>query len=259
MSTSRQIAVNGASLHVEEQGAGPPIVLVHGGTITSASWLPLIELLAPRFRVIVFDSRGHGRSTNPSRELSYQLLADDTAALIKELELDRPIVGGWSDGGQVALEVGLRHAGLARCLIAGGVMHAFQSNDFQSTTRAMFCVGADGQANCDAMEQRGGPLVEWVKSLHTTSPDQWRDVARMSATMWLQYRDLSAEVLAPVTEPTLVVSGDRDELIPLAHTVEIFEWLPDSELAILPGQDHTAPLTEPQGLAHVIRDYVDRH
>jgi pimeloyl-ACP methyl ester carboxylesterase len=87
--SARNITVNGVSLYVEEHGAGRPVVLVHGGTISSAWWAPLIERLAPRYRVIVFDSRGHGRSTNPTGELSYELIADDTAALIAELGLER--------------------------------------------------------------------------------------------------------------------------------------------------------------------------
>ena len=69
----------------------------------------MLPELVDRFRVIVPDSRGHGRSTNESGALSYALLADDIAALIAALELDRPVVGGYSDGGQVALELAVRH------------------------------------------------------------------------------------------------------------------------------------------------------
>ncbi len=258
-STARNITVNGVSLYVEEHGAGRPVVLVHGGTISSAWWAPLIERLAPRYRVIVFDSRGHGRSTNPTGELSYELIADDTAALIAELGLERPVVGGWSDGGQVALELAMRNPGVAGSLIAGGVMHAFKGDEFQNLTRSLFCLDADGRVDCDAIETHNAPVVEYMKALHSQSEQQWRDVAQQTAKMWLEYRDLSAEILANVREPTLVVSGDRDELIPLAHTLDIHRWLPDSELAILPGQDHAGPLTSPANLAQAIFDFVDRH
>ncbi len=71
------------------------------------------------FRLITPDSRGHGRSTNPASELFYPLIADDVAALIAALELARPVVGGWSDGVQVALELGARHPGVAGSLIVG--------------------------------------------------------------------------------------------------------------------------------------------
>ena len=87
---------------------------------SSASWAGVVPRLAGSFRVITFDDRGHGRSTNPSGALSFEQLADDTVALIEALRLERPFVGGWSDGGEVALQFGLRHPGRARALIAGG-------------------------------------------------------------------------------------------------------------------------------------------
>jgi pimeloyl-ACP methyl ester carboxylesterase len=68
----------------------------------------IVSGLAGSFRVIRPDSRGHGRSTNPAGELSYALIADDIAALIAALGLERPVVGGCSDRGQVALELGAR-------------------------------------------------------------------------------------------------------------------------------------------------------
>ncbi len=256
MNSAHNVTVNGASVYVEDHGHGPPVVLVHGGTISSAWWSPLIELLAPHHRVIVFDTRGHGRSTNPTGELSYELIADDTVALIAELGLERPAVGGWSDGGQVALEVGLRHPEIARCLIAGGVMHDFEREAFRNATRDLFCVDAQGRADCDAMESRQAATVEYLKALHDQSERQWRDVAQWSATMWLGYRGLSAGILANVHEPTLVVSGDRDELIPLSQTVEIYQWLPAGELAVLPGQDHAAPIMKPAGFVQAIRDFA---
>src|SRR6478672_10752071 len=118
--TGRQVEVNGASLHVEEQGTGDSILLVQPGLVSSAVYASLVPLLARNYRVITFDSRGHGQSTNPSGMLSYEQLTDDTAALADALGLDRPFVGGWSDGGQIAIEFGLRHPGRARGLIVGG-------------------------------------------------------------------------------------------------------------------------------------------
>jgi pimeloyl-ACP methyl ester carboxylesterase len=110
---------NGATLYHEQHGAGEPLVLIHGGLATSAMWEPLLPGLVDRFRVITPDSRGHGRSTNPAGTLSYTQLAGDVAALIAALGLERPVVGGYSDGGQIALELGARHPGAAGALIVG--------------------------------------------------------------------------------------------------------------------------------------------
>ena len=102
----RSIEVNGVTLHVEEHGSGTPVILIHGGLSSGRRWDAVWPHLMGDCRVIVPDSRGHGRSTNPSGKLLYPQLADDVAALIEALGLVRPIVGGHSDGGQVALELG---------------------------------------------------------------------------------------------------------------------------------------------------------
>jgi pimeloyl-ACP methyl ester carboxylesterase len=91
--------------------------------------------LADRFRVVTPDSRGHGRSLNPGGTLSYPLLADDIAALITELELDRPVVAGWSDGGQIALELAVRHPHAAAALVVGGAYHDFAGSGLRDAHR----------------------------------------------------------------------------------------------------------------------------
>ena len=117
--------VNGATLHYTERGSGSPLILLHGGLGAGSEWELIGARLAERFRVITPDSRGHGRSSNPAGFLSYSLLADDVAALTVALELGSPTVVGWSDGGQVALELAVRHPGAARALIVGGAFPEF--------------------------------------------------------------------------------------------------------------------------------------
>src|SRR5215207_165364 len=146
----QQIEVNGVSLFVEEQGRGDPVVLVHAGLLSSGSWAGVVPLLAEAYRVSTFDNRGHGRSTNPSSALSYEQMADDTAALIDALGLERPFVGGWSDGGEVALQLGLRHPGLARAVIAGGTSPEMgDSERARRETRRFFQVDAQNVVDID--------------------------------------------------------------------------------------------------------------
>ena len=133
--TGSYLDLNGAKIYYEEQGSGIPIVLVHGGLTSSARWAPTVPSLADAFRVITPDSRGHGNSDNPSGDLSYPQLADDVAALIAELGLVRPIVGGYSDGGQVTLEFGVRHWGVARGLVVGAAYPTSPAAGFGTLTR----------------------------------------------------------------------------------------------------------------------------
>ena len=105
----KSIRANGLEIHYRELGQGPPLVLLHGGTLTSGSWASHLPIFAERFRVLAPDSRGHGKTRNPAGHLSYRQMADDIAAFIEALGLEKPMVLGYSDGGQVALELGLHY------------------------------------------------------------------------------------------------------------------------------------------------------
>ena len=107
------IEANGLRVYYEAHGEGEPLLLVHGGIATSRSWAAHLPAFTEHFRVFAPDSRGHGRTDNPAGELDYRVMADDLAALIAALGLQWPLVLGYSDGGQVALELGIRYPGLA--------------------------------------------------------------------------------------------------------------------------------------------------
>ena len=256
----QQIEVNGASLFVEEHGQGDPIVLVHAGLLSSGSWAGLVPLLAESFRVITFDNRGHGRSTNPSGALSFEQLADDTAALIEVLELERPFVGGWSDGGEVALQFGLRHPGRARALVAGGTSLELGSEATKSQMRAIFHVDDDGVVDLDAVASEfEQTLLPMLRHSHPRGEQHWRTIVQQSLTMWLSYSGLTREQVERITEPVLVVVGDRDEYVPVEEALRLYRWLPQAELAILPGTSHLRPIMDPATLARSLTDFLRRH
>jgi pimeloyl-ACP methyl ester carboxylesterase len=256
----QQIEVNSVSLFVEEQGQGDPVVLVHAGLLSSGSWAGVVPLLAGSYRVITFDNRGHGRSTNPSSALSYEQMADDTAALIDALGLERPFVGGWSDGGEVALQLGLRHPSLARALIAGGTSLEMGTENVRSQTRAFFHIDDNGVVDLDAVagafEQT---LLPMLRQSHPHGEQHWQTIVQQSATMWLSYAGLTREQVDQITEPVLVIVGDRDEHVPVEEAVRLYRWLPQAELAILPGTSHMRPLFDPAAFASSVFDFLRRH
>ena len=253
------IEVNGAALHWDEEGDGAPLILIHGGLSSGSQWKPVVPELADGLRVITPDSRGHGRSTNPPGELSYALLADDIAALIAVLDLQRPVVGGWSDGGQVALELGARHPGVAGALIVGAAHPDFEAG-LREAHRALLGADEAGVPDPAQLEEQLGEFAEEIKALHPGGAEQWRALVRQTAPMWLDYEGLGPDELQTIQTPVLVLAGDRDELIPIDLSVSLYRALPEAELAICPRLSHDGPTPERAAVfASVIRDFAGRH
>jgi pimeloyl-ACP methyl ester carboxylesterase len=255
----QQIEINGASLFVEEQGRGDPLVLVHAGLLSSGSWAGVVPLLAESFHVITFDHRGHGRSTNPTCDLTYEQIADDTAALIEALGLARPFVGRWSDGGEVALQFGLRHPGRARALIAGGTSLEMGSEAARTEIRAFFHLNDDGVVDLDAIAAFEQTMLPMLRQSHPHHEQHWRSIVQQSATMWLTYAGLTRDQVERIMEPVLVVVGDRDEHVPVEEAVRLYRWLPQADLAILPGASHMRPIFDPATFARSVTDFLQRH
>jgi pimeloyl-ACP methyl ester carboxylesterase len=254
------VDVNGVALYYEEHGSGDPMVLIHGGLGSSAMWQPLLAHLIDHFRVITPDSRGHGRSTNPAGELSYPLLADDIAAFIEALGLKKPIVGGWSDGGQIALELGVRYPDLAGGLIVGAAYPDFRTTGLQEINRRALAVGTDGTPDIAGVENTLGDFAELVKSWHPGGEPQWHDLVHQTVPMWLDYPGLTADELQKVTALTLVLIGDRDESFTLELMVQLFRNLPNAELAVCPQANHIGPFIPERAevFASMIREFVSR-
>jgi pimeloyl-ACP methyl ester carboxylesterase len=258
--SGRSIDVNGAALYYEEHGDGEPVILIHGGLSSRSSWDPVVPELADRFRVITPDSRGHGRSTNPAGELSYPLIADDIAGLIAALGLRRPVVAGWSDGGQVTLELGARHPRAAGALIAGAAYPDFDGGGLRDAHRALLGADDAGAPDLDHLDAELGEFAEEIKALHPGGAEQWRRLVRQTAPMWLDYEGLEPDELEAIQTPILVLAGDQDELIPLDLSVSLYQALPDAELAVCPRLSHDGPTPERAAvLASLIRDFARRH
>jgi pimeloyl-ACP methyl ester carboxylesterase len=253
------IEANGADLHYEEEGDGRPVVLIHGGLGSGADWQPVVPELAAEFRVITPDSRGHGRSSNPGGTLSYRLLADDLAAVIEALGLMRPVVGGWSDGGQVALELGACHPDAAGALIVGAASPDFDAGGVREAHRGLLGADETGVPDEAHLDSVLGDFAEEVKALHPGGAERWRELVSQTAVMWLDYEGLAPDDVEAIRTPVLVLAGDRDEFIPLELSVALYRALPDAEFAVCPRLSHDGLTPErAPALAALIRDFARR-
>ena len=233
--------VNDLSLYYEVHGEGPPLVLLHGAYMTADMMGPLTEGLAASRQVIVPEMQAHGRTGDTNRPLSYEQMADDTAALIGHLELEQADVVGYSMGGGAALQLAIRHPELVRRLVVISAGYRYDAMPpeaiamFPSITPEMFA-GSPMETEHQRLspDPEGFPkLVEKLKTLDTT------DFA------WPE------EDIRGIAAPTLIVLGDSDG-VRLEHAVEFFKLrgggvmgdlsgLPESQLAVLPGTTHFVP------------------
>jgi pimeloyl-ACP methyl ester carboxylesterase len=257
---SPTVEVNGAALHYEERGEGPALILIHGGLASGPDWEPLVPELGGDFRMITPDSRGHGRSTNPAGELSYARIADDVAKLIAALDVGRPVVGGWSDGGQVTLELGARHPGAAAALIVGAAYPDFDAGGIREAHRALLGADDSGVPDLAHLDEEFGKFADEFKAQHPGGAERWSSLVRQTAPMWLEYEGLGADEIARIEAPVLVLAGDRDEFIPLDLSVSLYRALPGAELAVCPSLSHEGPTPERAAVfADLIRDFARRH
>jgi pimeloyl-ACP methyl ester carboxylesterase len=259
-STGRFAQANGLRMYYEESGAGEPLILLHGGTDTGRYWDPILPYLANRYRIIAPDSRGHGRTDNPSGSLTYPQMAADVVALIPALGLEKPVVGGWSDGGQIALEIGIRYPNVARALVVGGAGYRF-SPEYVLQVRLATFAHDDGTVDLAVWETANPEAIPPLREVHqhVYGPEHWQAVLQWCAQLWLTPFGLTASDFAKIAAPTLLVNGDRDQFFPVEEEVELLRMIKPAELAIFPGADHSLPTTRPEAFASVIVAFLDRH
>ena len=251
------VSANGIDIHYVEVGTGAPLILLHGGTATASSWQGHAPAFAQHCRVIALDTRAHGRTKHPAGDLSYALLADDVVAFVAALGLDKPMICGYSDGGQSALEIGMRYPDLAVGLVLGGTAPRF--TDAYYRTLHEWGYEAPGKVDFDRVEPVMGDYLDYLKTEHAAlgGPDYWRELIGLISTLWLTPLAYTAADFAKVTAPTLVLVGDRDEAIPVEQAVELYRALPNAELAVVPNSDHGGAIGEP--FAPLVLDFLQRH
>jgi pimeloyl-ACP methyl ester carboxylesterase len=249
---------NGLNMYYQEYGSGRPLILIHGGTVTSNMWQPFLPSFVPHFRVITPDSRGHGKTNNPNDEqLSYRLMADDIAAFIRALNLNKPLIFGYSDGGPIALELGMRHPGLTGALVVGAAWYKF-SEIYINGLKA-FGLEKSGIVNIEKIERDHSETIPSLEAEHARAdaPDYWKTLLMQYSVMWWEPLNYTADDFRKITEPTLVVVGDRDELIELQQAVDMYRLIPNAELAVLLNGTHTS--FNPKLFTDTVLDFLLRH
>lgn len=233
------VRANGLNIYYEEYGEGEPLILVHGGLATLESWRAQLPTFGKHFRTIAPDSRGHGRTDNPTGSFSYRLMAEDLAAFIQALGLRKPLIYGYSDGGQITLELGMRFPDMARALVVGAAWFKF-SDPYREFMRSLLGDEQTEDVDTERMKQEYGDYVEMLRAWHSHvyGQDYWKTLLKQIKPMWLSPLNYSADDFRRTTAPTLVIAGDRDIGVPVEEAAEMYRLLPNAELGIIPNADH---------------------
>ncbi|MGH1516529.1 alpha/beta fold hydrolase [Chryseobacterium sp. JK1] len=215
--------INGIKMYCETYGQGEPLLLIHGNGGSIVDFSKQIPFFSKKYKVIVADSRSHGKSIDKKEALTYEMMADDYAELLEKMKIDSALVIGWSDGGINGLLLSMRHPEKVKKLIV---------------------TGANLRPDSSAVQ---ADVFKRVSANYTKFKDLFaakKDKTDLDYQV-LKYKRLLSEQpnidpkdLQRIKIPVLVVGGDHDVIKP-EHTLEIFRNIPKANLWILPNSGHS--------------------
>jgi pimeloyl-ACP methyl ester carboxylesterase len=223
-------------------GEGEPVLLIHGGLGHGDVWGFQVPALAEDHKVIVADSRGHGRSTRSEQPFGYALMADDYLALLDHLGIDQVALVGWSDGGIIGLDIAIRHPER----LSG--LYAFAANYVPEGVKET--VGDDPIF---------GAYVERASADYarlSPTPDEFDAFVEQISQMWASQPHYSEDQLRAIPVRTVIFSGEHDEAIKLEHTEAMAALIPDARLEIMKDASHFAMWQQPEAFNASVRTFL---
>jgi len=230
--------VRGIKLYAETYGSGKPLLMIHGNGGSLSSFSKNIPYFAKKYKVIAVDSRAHGKSTDPRDSLSFEMMADDFAGLLDVMHIDSAYVIGWSDGGINALEMAMRHPKKVIKLASTG------ANLWPDSTGLMPYLWKDMQKQ---FEKDKNTVWKTAKE-----KNDWK----VFLLDWLQPNIKLAE-LQKIQCPSLIIGGDHD-LIPVPHTVQIYQAIPKAYLWIVPNSGHPTLIEHKDEFNAIVDEFFEQ-
>jgi len=226
------IDVNGISIHYEEAGDGEVMLFLHGNSEDHTIFSDAIDRFKDRYRCVAADSRGHGSSTWGSERLTIPLLADDIIELMNAMSLDNVTLIGFSDGGNVALEVAAA-SDRVKALVVVGANLRFGEMTFSS------------RFSIRAVRALCLPL-SFIPSLRRT---------RRRYYLMTNQPEITAQKLSRISARSLVIAGTQD-VIKTSHTEEIAKCIPSATLKLFEGRGHFLFRECPEELLRTIDEFL---
>lgn len=233
--------VNGIKIWYAEFGSGPPVLFVHGGLGNSNYFGNQVRaLVAAHYKVIVLDSRGHGRSTRDGRAYGYDLMSEDVVALLDFLRIPKVALVGWSDGAIIGLDIAMHHPERLTKLFA------FAANYDPSGVSS----APSGVVN--EYIARAGKEYEKL----SPTPAEYKSFVAQITGMWSGQPHWTKADLEKIKVPTWIVDADHDEMVNHDQPRTMADWIPNSGLLIEPDVSHFAFIQNPDEFNEAILRFL---
>ena len=236
------VDVDGARIAYSAYGDGEPVVLLHGGLGNSGHFGFQMPALVGKFRVIAIDSRGQGRSTRTRVPITYDLMATDVIAVLDHLNIERASVVGWSDGGEVALKLGIK---------------------FPERVNRLFVFGANyDAAGSKSRRGRAATLTGYARKCRDDYQRTYKTMKGFDALveallpLWRNPTGITPDQLREIRASVAMVYGEHDELVLVDQIAEMARLIPNGRLLILPDTSHFALWQDPEAFNHALVDFL---
>ncbi|MCT4699148.1 alpha/beta fold hydrolase [Tenacibaculum haliotis] len=235
----KYVKINGAKIYYEQYGKGEPLLIIHSCGTDIKAMEYQIDYFKDKYRVIVADSRGQGKSELKTRSLTYLQMAKDLEKLTKHLNLPSINILGWSDGGIIGLKMGIRNKVKINKIVTMGPNLRFDNTAVNDWAIQQV---KDMHAQTLKMIKKGDTSKDWKKELKLDE-------------LLLNQPDISHADLQKINAPVLITIGDRD-IIKNQHAVEIFDNIKKSQLCIVPGANHGIPRNSAKNFNEIAEKFL---
>ena len=214
--------IRGFKMYAEVYGQGQPLLFIHGNGGSGRNFFKQVPYFLKKYKVIIADSRAQGKSADPGDSLTYEMMADDYAALPDAMKIDSAYVVGWSDGGINGLLLAIHHP---------------------EKVKKLAITGANLRSDNTAIPQE---LLEMIAPTYNAlknkpARNEGENAGYKLVRMLMEQPHIPDTDLQKISSPSLVIGGDHD-VIKVEHTMEIFNNIPKAYLWILPGSGHSTPI-----------------
>lgn len=261
-----RITAGDISINYAIHGSGTPLLLINGFGGSSAGWRPeFVAGLAQSFQVIAFDNRGAGQTDKPDSPTSIAQMADDAAALLDALTIGRAHVMGISMGGMIAQEVVLRHPEKVLGLVLGCTNCGAPNSVAASQEVVNLLMVPEGMDPREAARRSwpSGYTPEFIEANPEFLEAQLERTLAHPTPLETRGRQMTAirewnshDRLNQITAPTLIITGDRDVLIPPDNSRIINECITGSRLHIIPDAAHVFPSSHPNETVEAVTAFL---